>query len=123
MSLPKHLQKRLNPKTTRERSNKQEKSIAQELGGRTEINSGATFGTNDVTTKDFEVEAKTTYAKSFSIKKDYWLDVVDKCDVNKIPLMQVDFENLSNPNDPTVRLAVIGYDDLLMLINNNLTNR
>lgn len=44
--------------TTRERSKKQESRIAKKLRGYTTINSGATFGQNDVITDFCEIEAK-----------------------------------------------------------------
>ena len=54
-------------KTTRERSRKQESRLAKQLNGYTTINSGATFGQNDVITDFCEVEAKTTEKESFSL--------------------------------------------------------
>ena len=56
-------------------SNRQEKKIAKELGGKQTSNSGATsFSKGDIRTKQFLIEAKTvTKSKdSFSIKK-AWL--------------------------------------------------
>ena len=55
-------------KTTRGRSGKQESRIARQLNGHTTINSGATFGQNDVITDFCEVEAKTTGKESFSLQ-------------------------------------------------------
>ena len=54
--------------TTRERSKKQESRIAKKLRGYTTINSGATFGQNDVITDFCEIETKTTAHESYSLK-------------------------------------------------------
>lgn len=61
---------------TRYYSNKQEKKIAKQTGGRQQSNSGATaFQKGDVITEYFLIEAKTTTSerKSFTIQKE-WLD-------------------------------------------------
>lgn len=61
---------------TRFYSNRQEKKVAKELGGRQTPNSGATdFIKGDVTTNEWLVECKTatTEKSSFSIKRS-WLD-------------------------------------------------
>lgn len=113
--LPKHLQKRLNP-TTRSRSEKQEKAIRKDLAevdgqAYVSINSGATFGQNDVTSENWEIEAKTTTKGSFSIKKAYWREVRRKCDIKKIPAMVVDFEG----SDP-LSLVVMEYKDFIALV-------
>lgn len=107
--IPKHLQVSI-PDSTRARSKKQETKIAQRLNGRTTINSGATFGENDVITDYAEVEAKTTRKNSFSFKVADWQKMVDKCAVNKIPIFEIEFEG----ND--LNLAVLNVDDLRMLI-------
>lgn len=98
------------PKTTRERSYKQESRIAKELKGRTTINSGATFGQNDVYTDYCEVEAKTTQQKSYSLKLTDWYKLKRKCSPAKLPLMVVDFEESGDS------LAVLSFEDLKFLI-------
>lgn len=97
--------------STRERSSKQESKIAKQLFGRTTINSGATFGQNDVITDFCEVEAKTTAKESFSLKLSDWRKLRKKCAVAKIPIMVVDFETSKDS------VAVLLYDDLLLLVN------
>ena len=62
-------------KSTRYYSNRQEKKIAKELGGKQVANSGATsFSKGDVRIKNWLIEAKTVTKEkdSFSIKK-AWL--------------------------------------------------
>lgn len=62
-------------KSTRYYSNKQEKAIAKNIGGRKVANSGATrFNKGDVQTDDWLIEAKTktSASKSMTIQKE-WL--------------------------------------------------
>lgn len=98
------------PPTNRLRSQRQESRIARELKGMTTINSGATFGQNDVVTDFCEVEAKTTTKASYSLKMSDWNKLRKKCAGVKIPIMVVDFEMDEKS------LAVIPYDDLIFLI-------
>lgn len=107
---PKYLDKLLEGSSTRERSSKQESRLAKELRGKVTINSGATFGQNDVFTDFCEVEAKTTQKESFSLKLSDWRKLKKKCDCGKFPIMVIDFEGTSNS------LAVLPYDDLAYLI-------
>jgi alpha-L-arabinofuranosidase len=109
MNKPKWLE--VGEQTTRHRSKKQESRIAKELKGRTTINSGATFGENDVTTDIAEIEAKTTTKNSYSIKLDDWNKLVSKSKKDKFPIMVIDFENDKKS------LAVLNYEDLKYLIN------
>jgi len=63
-------------KPTRFYSNRQEKHIAKELGGKKVANSGATaFNKGDVVLNDWLLEAKTKTSptNSFSIKKEWLL--------------------------------------------------
>lgn len=97
-------------KTTRARSKKQESRLAKQLNGHTTINSGATFGQNDVVADFCEVEAKTTTKESFSLKLSDWRLLRKKCASNKIPIFVVDFEKSKDT------LAVLTYEDLQFLI-------
>ncbi len=107
MGLPKWLQKE---DSTRKRSHKQESKIAKDLKGYTTINSGATFGQNDVITDFAEVEAKTTKNKSYTLKEEEFLKLERKCKVGKLPMFIVDFESTGKT------LAVLNYEDLKYLI-------
>ena len=97
-------------KTTRSRSKKQESRLAKQLNGHTTINSGATFGQNDVITDYCEIEAKTTNKESYSLKLTDWRVLRKKCAGNKIPIFVVDFEQSKDT------LAVLTMDDLKFLI-------
>lgn len=106
----KYIDAMFSEKTTRERSSKQESRLAKQLNGHTTINSGATFGQNDVITDFCEVEAKTTNKESYSLKLSDWRILRKKCAGNKIPIFIVDFEKCKDT------LAVLTYEDLRFLI-------
>ena len=89
MALPSYIGRE---KPTRDRSAKQEKRLAKSFGGRTTSNSGAKFGENDIKTPDFEIEAKTTYAKQFPLKLETLKSAAKKCPFEKIPLLIVEFD-------------------------------
>ena len=97
-------------KSTRARSSKQESRIAKDLKGLTTINSGATFGQNDILTDFCEVEAKTTNKESISFKLSDWRKLKKKCHTAKMPIMVLEFESSMDS------LAVLTYDDLAYLI-------
>lgn len=98
--------------TTRSRSGKQESKIANSLKGRTTVNSGATFGENDVNNEFASVEAKITSKASYSLKLSEWEQTVNRTDTDKMPMMVIEFERAVNGKT----LAVIDFDDLLHLI-------
>lgn len=110
MKEPKWLQNINEKPSTRSRSGKQESRIAKELKGTTTINSGATFGQNDVLTDYAEIEAKTTSKESFSLKVADLDKLHKKCSPVKIPIMVIDFEESKKS------VAVISYSDLKYLI-------
>ena len=96
--------------TTRSRSGKQEKSLAQEFGMRTTANSGATFGENDLKGKKWEIEAKTTKASQFTLKIKDWAKMEEKLGKNKNGCMIIQFE------DHDLQLAVIDLNHIKNLI-------
>lgn len=106
----KYLDKLFDGKSTRERSYKQESRLAKALKGYTTINSGATFGQNDVVTDFCEVEAKTTNKESYSLSLKDWRVLRKKCATDKIPLFVVDFEKSKDT------LVVLTYEDLQFFI-------
>ena len=105
-----YLNKLFEKETTRARSKRQESRLAKALNGHTTINSGATFGQNDVITDYCEVEAKTTLKESFTLKLIDWIKLRKKCVGSKIPIFVVDFEQSKDT------LAVLTMDDLRFLI-------
>lgn len=79
-------------KSTRQRSDKQERVLAKMMRGRKTINSGATLGQNDVETEAFDIEAKITGAKQFIVKESELDKLRLKTKLGKIPLFLVEFE-------------------------------
>lgn len=96
--------------STRARSKRQESRLAKQLNGHTTINSGATFGQNDVVTDYCEVEAKTTNKESYKLNLTDWRILRKKCAGNKIPIFVIDFEQ------STDTLAILTMDDLKFLL-------
>lgn len=101
--IPKWLEKE---ESTRDRSTRQEKRLAKELGGRVTMNSGATFFENDIVTDTMEVEAKTTSKASFIVKEADLEKMALKCDSKKFPIMLIEFEKTKRV------VAVLNYEDL-----------
>lgn len=100
-----------NNKSTRARSFKQESRIAKDLKGKQTINSGATFGENDVVTDYCEIEAKTTAKKSFKFDLETFDKLERKTKVGKLPIMCIDFETEKNSN-----FVLMKYSDFKYLI-------
>jgi hypothetical protein len=119
MAQPKWLDK---PETTRGRSDKQENRITKDvtsLGkskGRTAINSGATFGQNDVFNDELEIEAKTTYKDSYSLKVSELNKLKRRTKDPKIPIFVVEFDK--SDKKLAQEYAVIEYSILIELLKN-----
>ena len=79
-------------KSTRSRSDKQERRLAERFGGHKSINSGATFSQNDVFTAKEEIEAKTTRMKSYSLSVKELEKLRERTDPGKIPVFVIEFE-------------------------------
>ena len=93
------------------RSKKYETKVAKDItGGFVQPASGALpYWKQDVRGKFWLVEHKYTEAKSFSIKKDYFEEVLKNAfKDDKLPALVVEF-----PNKPELKLAVIRYIDFL----------
>lgn len=103
---PKWLDKKV---STRDRSSIQESALAKVFGGRTTINSGATFGQNDVITGFSEIEAKTTASASHALTVKDWNKLVSKCNPHKVPLYVVTFEKHN------LELVTLTMDDFVAL--------
>jgi hypothetical protein len=93
------------------RSKKYETKVAKDIsGGFVQPASGALpYWKHDVRGDYWLVEHKYTEAKSFSIKKNYFEEVLKNAfKDDKLPVMIVEF-----PNKPELKLAVIRYADFL----------
>lgn len=94
-------------------SKKLEEKAAKDItGGRRQIASGALpFWKNDIRGLFWLIEHKYTEAKSHSINRFYWNDIKKNAyKEGKLPAMIIEFEN-----DPVIKLAVIQYEDFLVL--------
>lgn len=98
---------------TKKNSNKQEKRIAKELGGRRIPGSGSRWDSKgDVKTKKFLVEAKTTTHKSFSVSSDILAKVeLEAVGTGRTPVVSVELTGGSVPK----RYAVLSWEDFLAL--------
>lgn len=82
--------------TTKYKSNLQENTVAKDLGGRRQINSGAFWDKPaDVKTDDLLVECKTTENGYYALTLDTWLKLLHESlkEGMRIPVMQIDLEN------------------------------
>ena len=80
-------------KSVRERSGVKERKVAKQIKAQVTVNSGATFGQNDLENKLVSIEHKFTSKKSFSIKAATFKKAIEQTPVHKVPAMFVDFEN------------------------------
>lgn len=100
----------LKQESDKKKSQKQEKKLAKVLKGKLTLNSGALFQKNDVLTKNFSIEAKTTKYNSYSLKlKD--IKLVEKYALRqkKFPLFVIDFLDKET-------YGVISLGDLLYIM-------
>jgi hypothetical protein len=95
------------------RSKKYETRVAKDItGGSVQPASGALpYWKNDVRGDFWLVEHKYTEAKSYSLKKQYFEEVLKNAfKDDRLPVVIVEF-----PNKPELKLAVIRYEDWLAL--------
>ena len=83
-------------KTVKKRSQKQEKSVAKQFGGKQVIASGALwFSHSDVRNDKFLIECKTTEKDYYSLTAKVWEKIEQEAirDHLRIPLMVIDLED------------------------------
>lgn len=81
-------------KTTRGRSDRQEKHTARNYGGRRTANSGAMDDKGDVKVKDqFRFEDKTTRGRSYVLKLEDLLKLARAAKGDEMPVLKVCFED------------------------------
>lgn len=83
-------------KTVKEKSQKQEQRTAKQLGGRTQIASGAIWAMKaDVRTEDFLIENKYTDTNFYNLNVATWEKIFKEAtnDNLRIPLMQIDIKD------------------------------
>ncbi len=109
--------KRKGFKQNKRLSRKQEIDLAEDLGGKVQLNSGAVVGSKgDVRVKgEYRVEAKFTAANSYKLDLDELYKIASECEGLEKPLFVVDFLD-KHTKKPKDRFAVLPYDQLKELI-------
>lgn len=82
--------------TTKYKSNKQEKKVAKDIGGREVIGSGCLwFAPSDVRVEDFLIECKTTANDYYILSHKTWEKIVREAisDGMRVPLMHIQLED------------------------------
>lgn len=106
------------------RSQQQERDIAEDLGGRTQPGSGNQPGAKgDVRLKgQWRIEAKFTFAKSYSLTLDDLYKIAGECGDLEKPAFVIDFlePGTSKLKD---RFAVLHFHDLKELLNGTSQHR
>jgi hypothetical protein len=104
--------KRKSLKRQKKASREQEIDIAEELGAKVQINSGATVGSKgDVRKKDVvRIEAKFTTAASYSLKLEELHKIAGECEGKEKPVFVVDFQDPLT-HRPRDRYAIIPFED------------
>ena len=100
-------------KKQKQLSRKQEVFLAEDLGGKVQLNSGATVGSKgDVRVKDeFRVEAKFTAADSYKLDINELAKIESECAGREKPLFIVDYID-KHTKKLRERYAVLPYDQL-----------
>ena len=95
MSLPKYFS---DGPGKHKKSQKQEKRIAKEIGGKVQKGSGSKdFHKGDVKSLELLVEAKRTDNDSISIKKDWLIKIFqESVAYKKIPALSIEFDDMPN---------------------------
>lgn len=116
--------KRKTFKKQKQLSRKQEIDLAEDLGGKVQLNSGATVGSKgDVRVKgEYRVEAKFTAANSYKLDLDELYKIASECEGKEKPLFIVDFLD-KHTKKPKERFAILAYDQLKELIDAARNNR
>lgn len=116
--------KRKGFKQNKRLSRKQEIDLADDLGGKVQLNSGATVGSKgDVRVKgEYRVEAKFTAANSYKLDLDELHKIESECEGLEKPLFIVDFID-KHTKKPKERYATLPYDQLKELIDAARKNR
>jgi len=111
-------------KKQKQLSRKQEIDLAEDLGGKVQLNSGATVGgKGDVRVKgEFRVEAKFTAADSFKLNIHELSKIAEECEGSEKPLFVVDFLD-KHTKKLKERFAILTYDQLRELIDAARNNR
>lgn len=79
-------------KTRLKRSQKQEKRIAREHGGRVVRGSGSGRDKGDVNTRTYKIEAKRTDTERMSLQRTWLTKITDEAiSAGRLPLLEIEF--------------------------------
>lgn len=80
--------------TSKSRSNKQEKAVAEDLEGRVVIASGALDDKGDVKAGDFLIECKTTSKAFYPFRAETWNKIYEQAKKKALcPMMAIEMQN------------------------------
>lgn len=96
-------------KAVRSKSEQREKNLSSLLNGRKTVNSGATFGENDVKTQSLDIEHKYTDKSQFIVKMDTIVKMEEKCPIGKIPVLVIEFAQENR------KFALVDLEDLMLM--------
>lgn len=102
------------PKKRKKKSDKQEKTLAQRVGGKTQVGSGNQWHSKgDVEDKEFLHECKYTKHKSFKVSIDLWKEIDEKAFAmgGKSPAIEI----LLGEGKENLKLIILSEDDYLAL--------
>lgn len=95
-----------------QKAKEHEEFIAKLYGGRRSKSSGASFHDPiDVTTDSMVIECEYTENKSYSLKKSFWKEVVNKTHSSKQPALAIRFLDLDT-GDSIDLLVISVHDDV-----------
>lgn len=105
-------------KRDKKRSLRQERKLAEDIGGRTQPGSGnQSYAKGDVRKKGkFRVEAKFTKSKSYNLTREVLSKISGECTGGEKPILHVDFVHPSTLRSEN-SYVVIPYEDWMELIN------
>lgn len=98
----------------KKKSDKQERLLAQRVGGKTQAGSGNQWHSKgDVEDKEFLIECKYTKHKSFRVSVELWEEISEKAFTmgGKTPAMEI----LLGEGQENLKLIVLSEDDYLAL--------
>jgi hypothetical protein len=94
--------KQLSAKATRRRSQRQERELAEDTGGKVQKGSGCLpWAKSDVTNVfgRFRAECKFTRARSFTLTRELIYKLRGECDFHEIPVIDVSFVSAAGKTD------------------------
>jgi len=106
------------PKSTTAQGREHEEHMVKLLefdGSRRSASSGASWNDNtDVVSESIALECESTNSNSYSLKLDFWREVVSKSTANRIPTLGIQFRNIDTKKN--TNLVVMSADDFAEML-------